>query len=209
MSNSLVIKIEEVLAMVEPLYEFSCYELNGKLVADQSEVGFHPEDMERFTKLALEVYCEAVQNNLVQELPEPCPQYPTKLSIPGHWNDDLSYTVYRAEKWLDCLRATMRLAAKQPTVGSTVATAVWLGKGRVRVGDKTISLESQPADVLQALVELGSATKPQLIKKSGREDAPKILKRIADKFPELAAHIHFPGKRGYGGYSATIKVEGS
>lgn len=84
--------------------------------------------------------------------------------------------------------------------------AIWRGNGRVQVGDSTITLEPQLAEVLQALVELRSATKPQLQEKSGRDDPDKLLKKLVKRFPSLVPHIRFPGGRGRGGYSTTIGV---
>jgi hypothetical protein len=84
------------------------------------------------------------------------------------------------------------------------AEAVWIGVGKVRVGNKKFTLESQLADVLQSLVELGAATEPQLRDHSGHGEPVKLLRKLVKKFPLLAPYIHFPGKRGGGGYSTTI-----
>lgn len=83
--------------------------------------------------------------------------------------------------------------------------AVWLSGGRVRVGDQTIQLEEQEADVLQALVETGAAAGPELVERSGRSDAVRILKSITSKHSMLAPYISRPGARGRGGYKTTIK----
>jgi hypothetical protein len=86
----------------------------------------------------------------------------------------------------------------------TAVEAVWLGDGRVRIGDEFITLEPQMAEVLQALVELRTATKPQLQERSGRDQPDKQLKKAVKRFPSLAPYIRFPGARGMGGYSTTI-----
>jgi hypothetical protein len=84
--------------------------------------------------------------------------------------------------------------------------ASWIGDGKVQIGDDTITLESQLADVLQALVELRSATMPELQTKSGRDEPDKLLKKLVKKFPALKPFIRFPGGRGKGGYSTTIQL---
>lgn len=89
------------------------------------------------------------------------------------------------------------IAGKQPQ-------ACWIGNGRVRVGSETITLESQYADVLQALVEMQSATKPELQKRSGRDQPDKVLKKLVNRYPQLKPFIRFPGARGRGGYGTTI-----
>jgi hypothetical protein len=81
---------------------------------------------------------------------------------------------------------------------------VWRGGGRVQIGDETITLEPQFSEVLEALVELRSATKPQLQKRSGRPEADKLLKKLVERFPILTPYIQSPGRRGKGGYSTTI-----
>jgi hypothetical protein len=88
--------------------------------------------------------------------------------------------------------------------GVKSAEAVWIGHGRVRIGNQTITLESQLADVLQALVELQSATKPELQKQSGRDQPDKLLKKLVTNHPQLKQYIRFPGGRGKGGYGTTI-----
>jgi len=84
---------------------------------------------------------------------------------------------------------------------------VWLGKGRVRVGDKVLALEFQEGTVLQTLVELGAATGKNLERTSGVDDAVRVLKKLRTKYPELEPHIILPRARGRGGYSTTIRAE--
>ena len=96
---------------------------------------------------------------------------------------------------------------EQSTEPEPPPEAVWLGSGKFRVGDKTIMLESQQAAVLQALVTLRAASKPELEKESGYADAVAVLKKLRKKFPELEPHILLAGGRGKGGYSTTIKTK--
>ena len=96
------------------------------------------------------------------------------------------------------------LFGQQTQPNAVSEKALWLGEGKVRVGNETKKLESQLSDVLQALVEMEAATTPDLIQKSGRVEAPKLLRKIVKKFPMLEPYISFPGKRGSGGYSTTI-----
>ncbi len=93
------------------------------------------------------------------------------------------------------------------TEGRAEQEAVWLGKGRVRIGDQTLSLEPQFADVLEALIELRAATKPELQKRSGREEPGRLLNKLVRKIPSLRPYIVLPGRRGKGGYSTTIRAE--
>ena len=102
-------------------------------------------------------------------------------------------------------------AAEQPAAAPAadepaVEPAVWLGDGRVKIGDEPpITLEGQLADAVQGLVELGSATGPMLDKKVNRADCDKLLHQAVKKFPALAPYITFPGRRGKGGYRTTIQ----
>lgn len=118
--------------------------------------------------------------------------------IPADFRDWIGINTSQLRAGL--LRERAKLLAEKRESGE----AVWLGDGRVQIGNETITLESQPAEVLQALVELRSATKPQLQKHSGRDEPDKLLKRIVGRFPILKPHIRFPGTRGKGGYSTTI-----
>jgi len=94
-----------------------------------------------------------------------------------------------------------------PEAGPPKPEAVWLGKGRVRIGDETLSLEPQFADVLEALVGLGAAMKPDLQKRSGRDEPGRLLNKLVRKFPRLRSYIVLPGRRGKGGYRTTIRAE--
>ena len=109
-----------------------------------------------------------------------------------------------AKDYIELRQLAKRSEDDAPVGQSPEKAAEWLGDGRVQVNGTTISLELQKADVLQALVELRSATKPQLQKKSGVQDAVTVLRRLVHQFPTLALHIFFPGGRGKGGYRTTI-----
>jgi HEAT repeat protein len=88
---------------------------------------------------------------------------------------------------------------------SIVTMARYLGDGRCQVGaDPEFRIEEKEAYVLEAIVELRAADKKSLIERSGVADAPRILKRIREKYLKLAPHIVCPGRRGRGGYSTTI-----
>jgi hypothetical protein len=82
---------------------------------------------------------------------------------------------------------------------------VCLGSGKFSVGDRQISLEDIEAIVVEALVDLRSANQEELRQHSGVNDAPRVLARVAKKYPDLGRHIILPGKRGAGGYSTTIE----
>ena len=89
--------------------------------------------------------------------------------------------------------------------GEATDPPVALGDGRFLVGDHPISLEGRQSYVLDALVDLRTASMSQLAKHSGVDDVARQLKRICERFPQLAAHITLPGGRGKGGYSTTIR----
>jgi hypothetical protein len=84
--------------------------------------------------------------------------------------------------------------------------AVYLGQGRIRIGDDTLCLAGQEATVIEALVDCGAASKADLETKSGYADAVKVLRRIREKkYPILAPYITMAGKRNSGGYRTTIR----
>jgi hypothetical protein len=115
--------------------------------------------------------------------------------------DELSQQTNGAEEQTE--RVENAAAAEQSSAASE--DAVWLGNRTIRIGDEIFSLEVQFAEVLEALVELGAATKPQLQKKSGKDDPDRLLRRLVKRFPRLQSYITFPGRRGKGGYRTTIK----
>ena len=82
-----------------------------------------------------------------------------------------------AERW-ETLSEEQRVGWMREAVAKQTPEAVWLGDGRVRVGDKTIALEFQESNVVEALVELRAAMKSDLVKKSGVEDAVVVLKKL-------------------------------
>ena len=88
-----------------------------------------------------------------------------------------------------------------------VTDAVYLGKGRLRIGTDTMVFEGQQEMVLEALVELQAATKTQLEIKSGVSDAVRILKRLVAKHSSLKAYVTIPGTRGAGGYQTSIRCK--
>lgn len=87
------------------------------------------------------------------------------------------------------------------------AEIMFLGGGRYQAGDEIIALDGNQASVLQALVELRAATKDDLVRKSGVEDAPRVLRTIRKKHPQLAPAITLPGGKGRGGYRTTVRVK--
>jgi hypothetical protein len=118
------------------------------------------------------------------------------------------------KQWRNHLLALRALAeaagapkvGREPDKGASTPDVIpmWIGNNRIAVGDKTIVLEFTEGTVLQALIELGAATKPELEKRSRVDDAVAVLKRVKKKYPELSPCISTPGSRGRGGYSTTI-----
>jgi len=91
-----------------------------------------------------------------------------------------------------------------------VATkAVWLDERHVQVGDRVITLDFEPAKVLDALVHCpnGAATQPELalLTNFDAERIPKLITKLEKNLP--AGSIKRPGRpgRGGGGYSTTIR----
>jgi len=131
-----------------------------------------------------------------------------RITLVEYPHDSLRIYIWCGEKlaeWLCKATAETAPEVEAESVDPTKPKAVWLGGGRVRVGDETLALEFQEASVLEALVELGAATRPDLERRSGVEDAVGVLKKLTKKFPVLALHIHLPGGRGKGGYRTTIR----
>ena len=84
---------------------------------------------------------------------------------------------------------------------------VYLGNSKVQVGKKVITLTDTEGEVLQALVKLRSANIDELGEESGADkNAPRYLRAICDKHPELGKHITLPGGKGKGGYRTTIRA---
>ncbi len=100
------------------------------------------------------------------------------------------------------------MGGKRPAAPPEPREAVYLGQGRVRIGNGTISLAGQEHAVIEALVDLKAASKSDLETKSGYADAVKVLRRIRDKYPVLKPYIIMAGKRNSGGYQTTIRRPG-
>lgn len=84
--------------------------------------------------------------------------------------------------------------------------AIRLGDGEYQVGNGAPFRLTEIQDtVLAALVFLGTADKDQLNGKAGRDDSPRVLKRIRGGYPQLAPYIILPGGKGRGGYRTTIR----
>lgn len=84
----------------------------------------------------------------------------------------------------------------------------YLGDGCLIFHGERIRFDNQEELVLQALVELGAATKHQLNTRSGVQDSVTILKRILRKWPLLQSEgwIVCPGGKGKGGYRTSIRT---
>lgn len=95
-----------------------------------------------------------------------------------------------------------------PTVAATTP-AVYLGDRKYQVGnDPPIVLGDAEDTVLLALLESGgAANKDQLIAASGKNDAPRVLKTIKRKYPQLDPHITMAEGKGKGGYRTTVRYQ--
>lgn len=127
-----------------------------------------------------------------------------RIGLTGDPPADDRDLINQIEGFLDGRRTEVK--QRKPTADQE---AVYIGDKKCQVdNDPPITLEEGEDTVLVALIELGgSASKSQLSVHSGRSDAHKVLKRIAEKHATLAAHITLPGKRGAGGYRTTIHVK--
>jgi hypothetical protein len=85
---------------------------------------------------------------------------------------------------------------------------LYLGHGRLKIGDETKCFTGQELLVLEAIVELQAATKRQLEARSGVGEAVRVLKRMVDKHPELQDYIIARPGRNKGGYRTTIQRAG-
>ncbi len=83
-------------------------------------------------------------------------------------------------------------------------SVVFLGDGIYQKGSENIKLDGNEANVVQALLELGAATKDELTKQSGVSDASRVLRGVHRKHAMLRDSITLPGRKGRGGYRTTI-----
>lgn len=92
---------------------------------------------------------------------------------------------------------------------ATLNVARYLGDGRYQVGDDApLKLQESENHVLASLIDLGgSASKPELVLQTGKDDAPRVLRSIKEKYRRLAKFIFLPGGKGKGGYRTTIRVD--
>lgn len=80
----------------------------------------------------------------------------------------------------------------------------YLGDGLYQCGRESLRLDGMEKIVLETLVGLRAATKPQLENQSGYGNAVRLLRAIVRKYPMLANAIVFPSVPHSGGYSTTI-----
>lgn len=84
-----------------------------------------------------------------------------------------------------------------------------LSDGRkLQIGEGPPFVIPNAADtVLRALIEAGgAASKDELVQTSGKGDAPRVLKGVCEKFPQLKQFIKLPGGKDRGGYRTTITL---
>jgi hypothetical protein len=93
-------------------------------------------------------------------------------------------------------------------LGADNLPAYRVGNKRYQVGDQAPIMLGEAEDhVLRSLIDLGgAATKSQLYGQTGKDDCPRILKKIREKHAALAPHIILPGGKGQGGYRTTIRA---
>lgn len=84
--------------------------------------------------------------------------------------------------------------------------AVLLGDRKYQVNDGAPFVLQEGEDfVLRSLIDLGGAAdKPTLVRQTGKDDAPRVLRRIRAKYSSLAPFIVLPGRKGKGGYQTEI-----
>ncbi len=95
----------------------------------------------------------------------------------------------------------------QPSREKPDAPPLFKGKGLYIRGDDAVRLDGAEAIVMETLVKLRAATKPQLEQNSGVDDAVRILRAIKNKYRWLAPYIILPGTKGRGGYRTTVQQE--
>jgi hypothetical protein len=94
-------------------------------------------------------------------------------------------------------------APKAPALGGPILS---LGDGKYRIGDlPPVIVTDREDNVLQALAEHQVLDEPGLRKRSGIEEAAKVLLALRTKYDgRFASAIQCPGRRGNGGYVADI-----
>jgi hypothetical protein len=106
--------------------------------------------------------------------------------------------VGRLGEWADACRQALARAQ----------AIAWLGGRMYQVGTHlAVTLEQNEHDVLQALLNAPGNVldKPALVRISGYDDAPRVLKRLREKYgSRFAGAIQCPGARGRGGYRAHV-----
>lgn len=111
----------------------------------------------------------------------------------------------RKALWTRCV-FTLDLIREQAGTGrGGDSDVLFHGDGLYTCGDNAIRLEGSQAYVLEALVELRAATKDDLVRQSGVDDAPRVLRTIRKANDLLAPAIRLPGGKGKGGYATTIR----
>ncbi|HUE72010.1 MAG TPA: hypothetical protein VMP01_14075 [Pirellulaceae bacterium] len=86
--------------------------------------------------------------------------------------------------------------------------AVYLGGGKIQIGDEMVVLTLTQAEALEVLIDLGGAcSKRQLQEGRGDEYAPRRLREIVKQYPLVrrGRYIKTPGRKGQGGYTTTIR----
>ena len=105
------------------------------------------------------------------------------------------------ENSLELLRLSSNATSPEPRT----PTATWNTSGRLQIDGKYFRIDGQERSVLDALVRLRAASKPQLQRTSRVEDAPKVLRRLVSKY-RLDDHVFFPGRPRSGGYRTDIEM---
>ena len=110
--------------------------------------------------------------------------------------------------YIDRILLANRSPTEEVAEGSTPpAHAVYLGKGLVRIGKETLVISPLEDESLCALLELGGAADSRaLIKQSGSDRSPRVLRRLRGKYDgKFKNLVSAPGARGKGGYRTSIE----
>jgi hypothetical protein len=106
------------------------------------------------------------------------------------------------EEFSDTLSGALRVLH-----GGPPRAIVFIEDGLYRIGDdgEPFTMTESANSVLQAFLDVPAMSKTDLIKRSGLENAPRILLALRQKRKDLAKFISCPGHKANGGYRVAIR----
>jgi hypothetical protein len=100
----------------------------------------------------------------------------------------------------------LNLSARKKLRSTEHVVILYLGEHCYQVeGHPPRKLTDAEDNVMVGFLEKPVMDQAEMIDKSGQDTAPRILKHIKDKYPEMAPAIHLPRAGRRGGYSVWIR----